>query len=158
MSSRCGSYIARALVVPVPLIFRPSGVQGDSRLSQVRELPLCAHAPAYDPGGVPLTRLLRLRDCCLPRSPPCRLSPLSRVILSVHNHISFSGFHVAACTFASPLLRTPPLRDRASVPLLACWLGFGLAGFSPAGQHQQISAPIGTSQRFTFHLARGDPD
>jgi len=65
-----------------------------------------------------------------------------------------SGFNVAACALASPLLRTPPLRDRTSVQLLACWLCFSLAGFSPAGQHQQISAPIGTSQRFTFLLAR----
>jgi len=35
-----------------------------------------------------------------------------------------SGFNAAACALASPLLRTPPLRDRTSVQLLACWLCF----------------------------------
>ena len=132
-SSRCGSCVARALVAPVPLIFRPFRVQGDSRLSQVRELPLYAHAPVSDPGGVPLARHLRCRDCGLPRSPTCRLSPLSRIVLTDHHLAIFSGFSVAACALASPLLRTPPLRDRTSVPLLACWLCFDLAGFSPAG-------------------------
>ena len=99
--------------------------------------------------------LFRLRNYCLPLHPPCRLSPLARIILSDHHLAIISGFCVAACALASPLLRTPHLRDRTSVPLLACWLCFDLAGFSPAGQHQQISMPIGTSQRFTFYLARG---
>ncbi len=149
---RCGSCVARALGAPVPLIFRSFPLQGDSRFSQVRELPLYAHAPVLDPGGVPLARLLRLRDCCLPRQPTCRLSPLSRIILSDHHLAIFSGFCVAACALASPLVavrfthcrprgrpvslrsaRTPPLRDRTSVPLLACWLCFDLTGFSPAG-------------------------
>lgn len=135
--------------------FLPAGrVQGDSRFSQVRELPLYAHAPVYDPGGVPPARHLRFQDCCLPHSPPCRLSSLSRIILGPPSVI-ISGFNVAACTLASPLLRTPPLGDRTSVLLLACWLCFGLAGFSPAGQHQQISIPIGISQCFTLILARG---
>ena len=40
--------------------------------------------------------------------------------------VSNSGFHLAACALASPLLRTPPLRDRTSVLLLACWLRFSL--------------------------------
>ena len=84
----------------------------------------------------------------------CRLSlPLSSLSLRT-TMLHVSGFNVAACALASPLLRTPHLWDRTSVPLLACWLDFGLAGFSPAGQLQQISAPIGTSQCFTFHLAR----
>jgi hypothetical protein len=57
----------------------------------------------------------------------CGLSSRTTIVI-------ISGIHVAACALAFPLLRTPPLRDRTSVPLLACWLGFGLAGFSPAGQ------------------------
>ena len=153
--SRCCSCVARALGVPVPLIFRLFYVQGDSRLSQVRVLPLYAHAPVVDPGGVPRTRLLRPRNYCLPLQPPRRLSPLARIILSDHHLAIISGFIVAACALASPLLRTPPLRDRTSVPLLACWLRFSLTGFAPVGQHQQVSMPIGTSQCFTFRLARG---
>ena len=154
--SRCGSHIARALVsCRYPSSSGLLFVQGDNRLSQVRELPLYAHAPVVDPGGVPRARLLRPWNYCLPLQPPRRLSPLSRIILSDHNPAITSGFIVAACALASPLLRTPPLRDRTSVPLPACWLGFGLTGFSPVGQHQQVSVPIGTSQCFTFRLARG---
>ena len=54
--------------------------------------------------------------------------------------IHFSGFNHAACALAFPLLRTPPLSDRTSVPLQARWLTFDLSRFacylsagSPAG-------------------------
>lgn len=124
------------------------------RLSQVRELPLYAHAPVSDPGGVPHAHHVACRTDAFQLVNFCRLSPSSDGLSLRTTTILVSGFIFAACTLASPLLRTPPLRDRTSVPLLACWLAFGVAGFAPAGQHQQISAPIGTSQRFTFHLAR----
>jgi hypothetical protein len=44
--------------------------------------------------------------------------------------IPFSGLNHAACALASPLLRTPRLRDRTSGRLPACWLGFDRTGLS----------------------------
>jgi hypothetical protein len=129
-------------------------VRGDRRLSQVRELPLYAHAPVLDPGGVPHACHIALGTDAFQVLHPVGFRSLSEAYPFGPPCHNVSGFNVAACALASPLLRTPPLRDRTSVPLPACRLRFGLAGFPPAGQHQQISAPIGTSQRFTFRLAR----
>ena len=42
--------------------------------------------------------------------------------------IHFSGLNDAACALTSPLLRTPPLSDRALVRLSTRWLTFGRVG------------------------------
>ena len=79
--------------MPVPLIFRPYPVQGDSRLSQVREMPLYAHAPVSDPGGVPHTRHIACRTDAFQLANFCRLSPsFRRLILADHNYTCF-GIH-----------------------------------------------------------------
>jgi len=44
--------------------------------------------------------------------------------------IHISGLNHAACALASPLLRTPPLSDRTSVPLQVWWLAFDLSGLA----------------------------
>ena len=48
---------------------------------------------------------------------PSAFSPVARAY-PLSTTIHFSEFNSAACVLASPLLRTPPLGDRTSVPLL----------------------------------------
>ena len=154
-SSRCSSFVAGALVSPVPLIssgcFLSKETGGSPKFVSYPSMhmprsPIPVASPTLALTGVGL----------LPSRRIITVGLLRRGGLSFRTTISLlSGFNVAACALASPLLRTPPLRDRTSVPLLACWLRFSLTGFAPVGQHQQVSMPIGTSQCFTFRLARG---
>ena len=55
--------------------------------------------------------------------PAARTYPLTTTI-------HFSEFDFTACALASPLLRTPPLRDRTSARLPARWLAFGRVGLN----------------------------
>jgi len=80
----------RVLVLPVSPFFPRRSSQGDSRLSQVRELPLYAHAPVCDPGGVPHTCLGAFGTTAFQSDNHCRRSPLARISLSDH-HISSFG-------------------------------------------------------------------
>ena len=78
----------RVLVMPASPSSRLS-LQGDSRLSQVRELPLYAHAPVSDPGGVPHACHCALGTAAFQTVNYCRLSPPTRIILSDHHIASF---------------------------------------------------------------------
>ena len=88
-SSRCGSYVARALGFPVPLICRLFPVQGGRRLSQVRELPLYAHAPVVDPGGVPRARLFS----------PSELLPYTSTTASAFSAFAEYPFGPPSCNY-----------------------------------------------------------
>ena len=136
--SRCGSFVARALVLPVPLVFRLFRVQGDSRLSQVRELPLYAHAPVYDPGGVPPACHIALGTAAFQVVKQCRLSPL-----------------YADSPFGPPvyLFRDSMSRPAHSLPLCFAHPLSGIAlrfRYSPAGYALawRDSHPLGNINRF----------
>jgi len=94
---------ARALGLPVPLLFRQCG-QGDRWLSHVPEFPLWRHAPlSADPGGVLPGSPLRQQDCCLPLAPECRLSPrLQRGLSGGPRLYSFRG------SMTQPVVSLPP--------------------------------------------------
>ena len=125
---------ARTLLTRSPHLLSqyPGICQGDQRLSQVPELPLCVHAPLSDPGGVPQTGLdvcgtaaFRSRDD-VGFLPLLRDYPLTTII-------GISGFNNAACTLATPGTGLP-LRGLPAGSLLTCLLGFGQVGLTPTGQ------------------------
>lgn len=109
----CG---ARALVPPVPLVFRLSLAKRQEALPSSRVTPVCA-CPALRPRWCPWCSPYRPRDYCLPPVAQRRLShpPSSWVfILAVHDFTYFGvqlrGLHSRYTRF-----RTPHLWDRPRV-------------------------------------------
>jgi hypothetical protein len=96
----CG---ARALVPPVPLIFRLSWTKRQEALPSSRVTPVGA-CPALRPRWYPWCSPYRPRDCCLPPVAQRRLSPPSSAgRLSLRSTtIHISGFNFAAYSLATP--------------------------------------------------------
>ena len=125
-ASRCRSFVARALDPPVPLFFRLYDVQGDRWLSQVRELPLYAHAPVFDPGGVPHTCHDVFGTAAFQGIEQCRLFPLTRIILTDH-HVDYFGIPCRGLRTHFPSASHTPFQGShfgSATRLLArLWLG-----------------------------------
>jgi len=120
---------ARALGLPVPLIFRPVPHKEAGGSPEFPDYPF-EHMPRTQ---TPVVSLLLRHSAARTAAFQCIQSVgfhrSSRLIL-LTTTIHFSGFNHAACALASPLLRTPPLSDRTSVPLQARWLTFDLSGLA----------------------------
>jgi hypothetical protein len=102
------------------------------RIAAPRPAVLCVTplntCPALRPRWNPLRSPWRGEDCCLPVTGHSRLSVRLPGLILRSTTIHFSELNDAACVLASPLLRTPLLRDRPSVRLPTGWLVFGRVG------------------------------
>jgi len=109
---------ARALDLPVPLIFRVPSQGGFPALPSSRVTPLST-CPGLRPRWYPSHSPKRIKHCCLPRNPACRLSPATRDYPNDHNY-TFFGAQYRACTLvpSSFVLRLPGLHVDFSTGLV----------------------------------------
>jgi hypothetical protein len=85
----------------------PGCRQGNKWLSQVPRLPLCLHAPLFDPGGVLSTRLVALRTAAFHLIDGVGFPAIQLTVILLSTTIQISGLNYAACFFAPPGFRRP---------------------------------------------------
>jgi hypothetical protein len=104
----------------------PGCRQGNKWLSQVPRLPLCQHAPLFDPGGVLNTRLIALRTAAFRLHDSVSFPAIQLTVILLSTTIQISGLNHAACFLAPPGFGLPlPALPAgfATDPLARLWSG-----------------------------------
>jgi hypothetical protein len=106
----------------------PAYLQGNKWLSQVPRLPLCLHAPLFDPGGVRSTRLVVLRTAASHLHESVGFPARLLAVILCPQLYKFRG-SITRPASSLPLASDPRCRFCPQGSLPACWLDFGWVGF-----------------------------